>query len=111
MRFAHESLEICERPKPRIDRQKVLRAVTVIARFVVELVLEWRADPDRRAAETLDVIKPSRHAAQRSALEALALVRIAAALRVLRVIRTMSLSVVEAIDQQLVNDLIAPVGR
>jgi len=107
--FAHELLQVFAGAEARIDFEKVLNAVAVIAVGFFRAVFKNRAEPDRVGAEGFDVVQTARDALEIAALKNLPLRRIAALGRRVAVGPQPSAVVVEAIHQQKINEHIAPV--
>ena len=112
VRFVHQLDEIGFRAEARIDVQVVARGVAVVAAAVGvgrAFVFENRAEPHGRAAEVGDVVEMFGDALQLAAAEPAQLIGRAAAGRAFfRIRRFARQVVVEAVDQQEVDDFLAP---
>jgi hypothetical protein len=110
--LTHQLDQVFGRAEAGVDVEEVLDAVAVVARGVVLALLEGRADPDGGAAEALHVIQPARNALQLSALEVVGVLAVAAAAGSYRGVEgRVVVAIVEAVDQELVDELVAPVDR
>ncbi len=88
----------------RLDRQEILDPVAVVGGRVVLAILQHRRQPDSAHAQALEVVELAPHAVERAALEQVA--RSVEGRNARRCGR-----VVEAVDEQKIDPLIAPVGR
>ena len=112
MKRVRQRLVVVERAVVRIDLGEVLRPVTVIAAEVAAHVPplvgdRWR-DPHGGGAECADVVDASRHPAQVAAavFRAVGLIVFTGTLVVVG-----RVAIVEAIEHQEIDHLVAPVGR
>ena len=69
MRGVHQLDEIAARAEPRIDIQEMLDAVAVKS-VQMPALLEYRAEPDRRDAQVVEVVEFGLHSLDRAALPA-----------------------------------------
>ena len=100
--FVDEILQVLFAAEARVDLQQVLETVAVICGVLPDRVLEHRGDPDRAGAQRFYVSQPLADAPQGAALEA-------AELGIKRQVLRRARRVVETIDHQEVDPLIAPV--
>ncbi len=108
VRGVYEATQLGDITKTRIERREVTRPIAVIAVFAIGTVHigHDRRDPNRRGAKSLNVVQPMAQTAPITALVALQVARLGAHSSD-EVIGT--LTVVEAIHNDLIDDFVAPV--